>query len=451
MKRFVAILGRGNKVGLVYLFMCYSFHQIFLALLILTVTGAAYGIYQSCEGKIIKEIRIKGTRWTREYIILRELYSQKGKPCTFSNLQKDKERLDRLGIFSQVEITPFVEEEQVVLEIEVHETFPYLPTLNLKISDEDGVQAGVGFKSVNMFGKAIYFSGKYLFGKAQNIEVEIRDPWLTGNHFGYRLEYYHHNRTNVLYDFRENADELFLRLGSYLYKDGRIGVLFSLESIRSNEVGKTLSPDNKDNVITVGGFLGYYTIDYSTSPSRGWWNELEISRVGGFGTDGDYWRLVLDMARYEPLFDHNTLAVMSLLTLTDGKVGQNMAVWQQYALGGSNSVRGWKLGMRYGSNQFVNTVEYRYNFMEPRRFQYFGINAYLGLQVAGFLDVGQVWSENREFTPNNFIFGSGIGIRFIIPYVGVIRFDFALRQPAAGVQLHIEAEERKKKWRLRVR
>ncbi len=428
-----------------------SFRQIVFWILILTVAKGIGGAIRNCEGKIIKDIRIKGAYWTRDYIILRELFSRVGQPCSLRNLQRDEERLDRLGIFSEVNIRPVPENDQVILEIEVHETFPYLPTLNLKISDEDGVQAGIGFKSVNMFGKAIYFSGKYLFGKAQNIEVDLRDPWVTGNHLGYRLEYYHRNRTNVLYKFREKADELFLRVESYLYETGRIGAVVSWESVQSDEAGKTLSSNNRDNVASLGFFLGYYTIDFSSNPSRGWWNEIALSRVGAFGTDSGYWRLVVDLAHYRSIFPHQTLVLMSLTTLTDGRVGRNMAVWQQYALGGSNSIRGWNLGMRFGSNQFINTVEYRYNFLEPRRFQYFGINAYLGLQVAGFVDVGQVWYENREFTLSNFILGSGIGVRFIIPYVGVIRFDFALGQPGKGVKLHIEAQERKKKWRLRVR
>ena len=44
----------------------------------------------SCNGRIIKEIRIKGLKRTKEYIVKRELISQVGKPLLESGLLPDE-------------------------------------------------------------------------------------------------------------------------------------------------------------------------------------------------------------------------------------------------------------------------------------------------------------------------------------------------------------------------
>jgi hemolysin activation/secretion protein len=120
-------------------------------------------------------------------------------------------------------------------------------------------------------------------------------------------------------------------------------------------------------------------------------------------------------------------------------------------VGGSNSLRGWELGVRSGKNQFLNTVEYRYNFFEPRSLRILGLSFYLGAQLAAFADLGYVWNSAPEFMPGKFLGGAGFGLRLIIPYVGLSRLDLAWGQPGLGVRFCLGSYEKPVRQRERVR
>lgn len=406
--------------------------------------------YAHLYGKIVKEIRITGAKATREYVITRELASKVGEPYTELNAKKDYERLDNLGIFSKLDLHPSEEEGGVVLNILVTETFRYLPVVSISIDDENGISIGGGLKSVNLLGKGVYLSAVARFGGAFTAEVELKNPWVAGNHFGYLLEYTHRDRRNELYEFDEIADEFFLTLQSYIKESGRIGVEYSLQYIQSNEPGRTISANNKDLVSTLGVFLGYDSRDLWANPSTGWWNELTFEKVGLFGDEIDFFRTHIDIRRFFRLRDRHVLALFSLTSLTEGRVMEDIAIWQLYSLGGTNSIRGWDLGSVIGKHQFINTLEYRYTFLKPRTVSYFGISAHLGLQFAVFADVGTAWTEDGDFS-KNFIDGYGLGIRFIIPYVGLARVDFGLGQPNGRIFVHLGARDKPERQRERVR
>ncbi|TET72601.1 MAG: hypothetical protein E3J56_05085, partial [Candidatus Aminicenantes bacterium] len=101
--------------------------KIVVIILALSFASAVLQASQTSEtlnGKIIKDIKITGNRYTKEYVIKRELTSKIGQPYTEENVQQDYRNLDNLGIFSDVTIQPIEENDEVVLSISVIETFP---------------------------------------------------------------------------------------------------------------------------------------------------------------------------------------------------------------------------------------------------------------------------------------------------------------------------------------
>jgi outer membrane protein assembly factor BamA len=402
-------------------------------------------------GRIVKEIRISGLRTTREYIVRRELTTEVGKPLDPASLETDYERLDRLGIFSDIAIFPSIDVDGAVLVfVEVKETFPYMPVVSMSISDENGISAGGGFKSVNLFGRAIYFSGNVQFGGAFTTEVELRQPWAFGDRVGYEIEYYRIDRRNELFAFNEIANEIYLTLTAFRRGHSTAGIDLSYQDIKSDVAGRTLSFDNRDRVASVGIFTGYDSRDLWSNPSRGWWNRFTVLKCGVFDTDSDFWRMSIDLRRFEPVAPRQVIALFSMLDLTDGTVGVDVAEWQRYGLGGSNSIRGWSLGSRKGASELINTVEYRFLALPPRQFEYFGVRASLGIQLALFGDIGTTWDTADDFR-GNWIGGGGAGIRLIVPYVGLIRFDFAAGERDAGVFVHISTREKPERQSERVR
>jgi outer membrane protein assembly factor BamA len=404
------------------------------------------------DGKIVKEIRINDLRFTKPEIITRELAAKIGEPYTEENAHKDPERLDRLGLFSSIEVQAVAEGDGVVIVVEVEETFPYLPTLSLSVTDETGVSAGPGFKSLNLFGQDISFSVAARFGGATDLQLFFENPWFAGNHASYRVEYFYLDRFNTLDDFEERSMELNLRLGSYIGEHGRIGGKLGLLQMKSDVPGITLSADNRDRLPGLGFFIGYDSRDLWSNPHRGWWNEIEVMNRGGIlGGDGDYLTFNIDIRRYQPIAERHTLAFFSLTTLQTGTVGIDIPVHQDFHLGGTNTIRGWGLNASVGKNQFINTAEYRYTLMQPRDLSFKGFTLYLGIQLADFGDFGIAWNDSNEFRAEDFIGGIGFGIRFLVPFLEVLRIDFAYGEPGQGLRSHFGTSPKPVRQRQRVR
>ena len=404
-------------------------------------------------GKILKEIRISGARVTDRDIITRELASRVGEPYTKKSAEKDFARLDNLDIFSKLEIHPVEEQDGIVLNIDVREITPYLPFFTWEVTDENGFAGGPGLQSVNFLGRDVFVTGLARFGGATNFGLFIQDPWIAGNHLSYTLEVNQRDRANDLDDINEISTEIDLRISSYLGEHGRIGGGFSFLSIKSDSAGLLLADDNRDNLPTFSFFMGYDNRDLWSNPHRGGWNEIELSKGGGFlGADNDYWALNVDIRRYIPLIDRHTLALFSLLTLRTGDVGDEISPVEDFHIGGTNSVRGWEVGSRGGGkNQFVSTAEYRVTVVKPRLLNLFVLSLDVGLELAAFGDLGIVWNDNDQFDTDNFIGGYGFGLRFLVPFVNQFRIDFAFGEPGESIRLHLGAFTKPVAQRFRIR
>jgi outer membrane protein insertion porin family len=404
------------------------------------------------EGMTIKEIRIIGAKWTREYVITREMLSKVGQPYSALKVQKDYQHLDRLGIFSEIEIRPIENEGEVILEVTVKESLPFFPSPALRITDEDGLQLGFSIGYINALHKGVSGSITALFGGATNIELKIKDPWLFGNHLGYDFQFYHRDRKNEVFEYKEKANEIYFAWSSYIKENGRAGVRFAFQAIQSDTIGRTLSPDNKDQVPYLGFYIGYDSRDLWSNPKRGWWNELEVLRSGLFGGDSDFWRVTLDIRRFIAFHDRHIFVLNILGTYTSGDIGKDVAIWQQFAIGGTNSIRGWDLGSRTGKNQNINTLEYRYNIIPPHSLNIFGrFDTYAGLQFAVFGDFGHAWNFEEEFKLENYIGGYGAGIRLLLPGINMVRFDFGWGQDGTKMIFQLGVNEKAVIQRFRVR
>jgi len=402
------------------------------------------------QGKPVKEIMIVGAKHTKEYVIRRELASTVGEPYLEANAKLDIEKLMRLGIFSTVKVHGKASDGGVILAIRVVETFPILPVVSVAISDENGFSIGGGVKMLNLGGNATYLSAIARFGGTKTLQFAMENPWVAGNHLSYNTHFNHLERKNKIFGFYEVSDEAYLEIQSYVKKNGRVGGRVMFEMVDSDVPDKTLSADDMDNVVSIGAYTIYDTRNEWSHPTRGWLNEIAVWRDGLFGTDSDFWRLIVDLRRYNYFGARSTLGVFSMVTMTTGTVGTDIADWQQFGIGGANTIRGCDLGAEIGKNQFINTVEYRRTLLAQQGISIFGLNLPLGLQGTVFGDFGAAWSEEEEFG-DSFIFGYGVGFRFILPYIDAARIEFAAGQKGEGIKVLLTTGEKadRARWRIR--
>ena len=200
---------------------------------------------------------------------------------------------------------------------------------------------------------------------------------------------------------------------------------------------------------TVAGFIGVDTRDVTSDPSRGWHNELEVSKTF---RDANYWTFTADVRRYQALKERHTLFASSLTTLRTGQLGVDIPSYHVYTFGGINSVHGWEFGARRGKNQFLNTLEYRYDWLPIRSVNLLGRFPFrVGVELVGFGDLGVLWNESNQFALNNFIGGYGVGVRLLLPGVSAIRLDFGWGQSGAKVIVGFGVFEKADMQRRRVR
>jgi len=407
---------------------------------------------ESLDGKIIREIRINQLKYTKEKVVTRELTSKVGEPYSEEKIANDKLNLDRLRIFSSIQIEALEDGEEVILEVNLVETFPFLPTISFDVSEENGVAAGPGVKALNLFGRAISLSAAARFGGSTSFNAKLESPWTVGHPLHYMGEYTYMDRFNEVDDFQERSNAFDVQVGHYLGKKGRIGGDFNFLSVNSETDGITLSPTNTDNIPSLDLFIGYDSRDLESDPHLGWWTEFVFGKSGEFlGGQGNFWTYTIDVRRYQRVADRHNLDFFSLATLRTGQVGVDIPIYLDFDLGGSNTIRGWTLGSSSGKNQFINTVQYRYELMKRRPFKVKGLSLYTGLQFAVFSDFGIAWNDSSEFAYDNFIGGIGIGLRILIPFVDVIRIDFAWGEPDKGIRNYFAVEPKPDRQRRRVR
>jgi len=406
-------------------------------------------------GQPVAAIKLEGLSRTREYIVTRELLTSIGQPLLQDNLTEELQAFEQMDIFAEARVSAASGLDGIAVTYHFIELFKILPSIALKISDESGVSAGGGIKMPNFTGRGILLSARVLFGGLTELEFWLDDPWVTGNHFGYRVEYYHREKINETVNFNEKADELYLWAGPHLGKNGRIGLHASYIQMISDAANITLSDDRKDHTARLGMFLGYDSLDSYMNTTDGWWGEVVYSDELGFmkKAGGTYNQIDLDLRRYVHMGGRHTLAGFALTTIRGGDVGHQVAPWEMFAIGGTNTVRGWPFAARRGKNQMINTLEYRFTLLKPKfwdlplGFRYRG-----GLQLALFGDYGVGWEESDQFAASNFIGGFGVGVRLLIPIVGMARLDVGFGERGlTKMYFHLGSFEKATMARRRVR
>jgi len=404
-------------------------------------------------GEIVQEIRIEGNSHTRTWIVESAMASRVGEAYTEHTSRYDNLWLSQLGVFTSIYFDTEPVPDGIALIVTVTEVSPYMPSLSLALSQENGIEIGPAFSSPNLLGTAGRASAFVRFGGATNFGVRYMDPWLPGKSwlFGYLGSYQHIERQNVLDNFGESTDDVFLRLKRNLTNWLRPGVRFQFLSVKSDSAGRTLSADNRDNIPALALFLEADQRN-AAYPTKGFFAEVEAAKYGIFGGDSDYWQFSGDVRGYFPLpfGRRHSMALYSLATFTTGEVGVDIPIYMDFHIGGTNSVRGWPLGSRVGKNQWLNTAEYWFRLLDDRKLRFWFIKWRMGLQLGVFGDVGTAWTEGPEFG-DNFIAGFGAGLRLTIPVIVLLRLDLAYARNEFGIKLAIGGGEKALAQRNRVR
>ncbi|MDX2179673.1 MAG: BamA/TamA family outer membrane protein [Bryobacteraceae bacterium] len=152
--------------------------------------------------------------------------------------------------------------------------------------------------------------------------------------------------------------------------------------------------------------------DFPRGPRRGglysaryaWHNDRVFNRY-------DFSKLDLLATQYIPFFNDKRVFVLRAKTdLTYTNNGNVVPFYVQPVVGGSDDLRGFRPYRFYGDNSAVANAEYRWEVSS-------------GLDMALFMDFGQVFERRKDFAFNKFESSWGFGFRGNVRNIPVIRVD----------------------------
>ena len=131
-------------------------------------------------GKVIREIKLEGLKYTEEYVVRRSMASKVGQVYTRETAALDLKRLSQLGIFTSIQFSVIETDDEIILVVNLTEVSPYIPAPSFKITDENGLEIGVSLSSPNLFGSASNLSAWIRGGGATNMGARFKYPWYPG-------------------------------------------------------------------------------------------------------------------------------------------------------------------------------------------------------------------------------------------------------------------------------
>ncbi|MDX2153559.1 MAG: BamA/TamA family outer membrane protein [Bryobacteraceae bacterium] len=159
--------------------------------------------------------------------------------------------------------------------------------------------------------------------------------------------------------------------------------------------------DRQTNFWRGGGFVEYDWRDQPLYPtSGGKYSARYVRYLDRHEGAYSFMRLDLDASQYIPLFNGTrVIALHGSSSLTTAGDGQVVPFYVQPALGGSNTLRGYRFNRFYGDNSVMVNAEYRW-FCSPI------------VDMAVFADAGKVFERWEEWNLHDLESNVGFSVRF---------------------------------------
>lgn len=373
-------------------------------------------------------IRFTGLRHMSEAFMRQRLLLHPGEPFSPTSIDKARQDLLSLGVFSSVRILPDKQLDprgNLPLDVDVEEQKLHAVDLGAAWSTDLGANVNVGWTDRNLFGgaeqlkltAAAQLGGDATTQPGYQVGAQFIKPDFLRRDQTLNISLSALDQNLIAYDQRALIERVSITRKLSTLWSVDVGVLAEQEYITQEDVGRPYD------------FVGLpVTIKYDSTtslldPVSGLRATIAVTPVQSLGSGGTYTITQLSGSTYLDLL-HNGRSVLALRAL----VGQISGVGvfgvppdQRFYAGGSATVRGYRyqsVGPLFldgkptgGTAVSAGTVEFRQRFLES-------------WGVATFLDVGQSTADGKPFS-QNWREGAGAGLRYYTP-IGPIRLDVAV-------------------------
>ena len=411
-------------------------------------------LYLHVNEGIVEDFKVKGNTKTKDYVITREMKLKKGQPFNSKDARRSMQRIYNLGYFEDVNIklNPGQSPNAVDVEITVVEMNTGTFGIGAGYSDADGFLGMISVGDKNFRGTGDKINVRWEFGgdedNNKNYEFSYQRPWLDNKETGLGFTVY--DMTNEYADYDHDGDEIARydkqRRGQELTFSRRTNneyvmnylTLKNREDIYKGEADgyeddyqyfEGDDPDNTDQTAEVKAALAaerqkenfgktqsigftrtFDSRDNVNDPHEGKRNSYSIEWAG-LGGDFDFTKYSADFRYYYRMgASEDVLAVQFGAGYADG----TMPLSQRFAVGGSDSLRGYEDDQFKGNSMLKGTIEYRVPLMKK-------------VQGVLFTDAGYAWDKKTEddFDLGLMKYSYGVGLRVNSP-LGPLRLDYGI-------------------------
>ena len=367
----------------------------------------------------------QGLKTTAQAVVNRELKNKIGDPFTCRKWEAERERLQDLDIFADIELQAVVKDSQVVLHYSFHELPPYIPFVAVSKTDQDGLSLGPALASLNFLGQGIRAEFITRFGGTTELQASLSSRRLANLPLEYDFAVLHVDSYNTFGGFHEDSWRTKLDLVHQLGHNFNMiyaGEIFQLKTDGQEKSQILLTPKG-DWVPRLGGGMVWDSRDRRHDPRHGLFQEVRLTQNGGWlGGPTDFSEWLSDSRCYLSWIHGNILQLAGLYQYRTGEIGQTFGQYDLFHVGGINTLRGFGHDAFKGKSEIIFTAENRMDWVKKRTVRLWKWSAYYGLQGVLGLESASLWDHQAIFE-RNFHSGAYAGVHLLIAGVDRIRLE----------------------------
>ncbi len=386
----------------------------------------------------VRRINLTGNTRTRDSVLRREMRQLESAWYAGDKINRSKERLDRLGYFSDVNLDTAAvagTTDQVDININVTEKSTGSVQFGAGLSSSEGVVFGVTVNQQNFLGTGNSVSAQINTGKVNTTySLSYTDPYFTPDGISRGFDVY-----------RRDIDTSSLNIGTYTSKSYGAGVRFGLPLNERDFLSAGLTVDLTKIGLSSQSPKQY--IDYCANNSGCSSNSLQLSsawthdtrdsvlfpkkgvlqRLSGEvslpGLDLQYYKIEYKNAWYLDLTKNLTLLLNGELGYANSYGGKTYPFFKNFYVGGVDSVRGYDSGT-IGQHDLDPATGNKYSLGGTKRVlgsaELFMPVPFIKdskqFRLSAFVDAGSVYTDAQNINLSELRYSAGVGISWYSPF-----------------------------------
>ncbi|NWF99008.1 MAG: outer membrane protein assembly factor BamA [Nitrospirae bacterium] len=397
--------------------------------------GSASLLFNINEGQLVlfgKTI-VTGNQKTKFNVVRRELQQKENTPFDASLLSKERQKLYKLGLFSDIYMEPLdtYEGKKDVL-------------IRLKEGNAGAIEVSLGYAEYEQYRGIIDLSYRNLMGMNREASLRLElsslekryvlqyyEPWFMKKELPFRVFILGEDKREINIDTRETRYKLIRHsiaagfekkiskvLRGELYYD------FSLVNTFDVKPDVVLSKEDTGTLIISGLRIGlvYDTRDNQFYPKKGIFSGVALKFTSPiFLSETNFAKLTVYGNIYHEIARGLVLAASLRGGVAQGYFDTNeLPIVERFFLGGRTTVRGYDqdtLGPKGSDGNPIGGNVFLMENLELRA----SVSKNFG--VVAFIDGGNVWVKTGDINIPDVKFTAGLGLRYNTP-VGPVRIDY---------------------------